>query len=650
MANDVKTYYKGFGLGGFGMNSHASEVDVKDGKVIRIRPLKFDKKYDKEFLRPWTITARGKEYKAAEKTLIPPFAFVYKKRTYSPNRILYPLKRVDWNPAGERNTQNRGESKFIRISWDEATDLIAAELKRVHKEYGPYSVLAQHDGHGESKTVHACHGCQTNLLELMGGFTSQARQPDSWEGGYWGAKHVWGCDPLGEGDIGNLLWDMANNSDMILFWGCDVETTPWGWGGQQGSRYCNWLTELGVKQVYICPDVNYACAVHADKWIPVLPNTDAALHLAIQYTWLKEDLWDKEYIKTHAVGYDIFFAYVLGEKDGIPKSPEWAAPICGVPSRIIKALARKWHKDATTIAHCNGGSYIRSCYSHEPARLEVISLAMQGLGKPGRNQMKFIEWNLYGIPSQIPTPHPAVIPMCQAGYRGAPMKQFESFIPKTLIPKAILGDYTAENPLKWHSYPLAGWPREDQFIEYQYPLEGAKPIHMIWTDTPCWTTCWNNGNSMIEALRSPKIECIVAQHPWFENDCRFADIILPVNTRLEVRVISSDTENGNHPLIFFEEKCVDPLGESKSDYEAVGEVAKKLGLYEEYTQGNTVDDWIRIAFENSGAQSFISYDEFLEKGYFASLLRKIGKRRYYWFRTFLCRSRTPSAPDAHRQN
>jgi trimethylamine-N-oxide reductase (cytochrome c) len=181
-----------------------------------------------------------------------------------------------------------------------------------------------------------------------------------------------------------------------------------------------------------------------------------------------------------------------------------------------------------------------------------------------------------------------------------------------------MGDYTAENPLTWYSFPIAGWPKEDQFIEYQYPLAGAQPIHMIWTDTPCWTTCWNGGNEMIRALCSPQIECVVAQHPWFENDCRFADIILPVNTRFEVRDISSDGENGNHALLVFEDKCVEPVGESMSDYEAVGEVAKKLGLYEAYTQNKTVDDWIRLAFENSGAEKYITYAEFTEKGYFAS--------------------------------
>lgn len=604
-------------FGAFGYNSNSIEVDVKDGKIIRTRPLKIDKCYSHEHLRPWTIKARGKEYHASLKTLIPPLSLVYKKRTYSPNRIPYPLKREDWDPNGDRNPQTRGKSKFVRISWDEAASLIASEIRRVQESYGPLSVLVQGDGHGESKLVHGPHGCQTHLLDLMGGFTMQARQPDSWEGWYWGAKHMWGQDPVGQGYVGNLLKDIANNCETVLFWGCDMETTPWGWGGQQASRYCFWLTELGIKQIYICPDVNYGCAVHADKWIPVLPNTDSALHLAIMYTWLQEDLWDKEFIATHSFGFDIFKKYVLGEEDGVPKTPDWAEPICGVPVRIIKALARNWHKEATTIAHCNGGSMIRSTYAHEPARLEIACLAMQGLGKPGRNQMKFMEWYLMAQGEFMPAPRSEFTPTLEAGYRGYFLKQEPSFIPKTLIPKALLGDYTSEHPLTWNSYPLAGWPREDQFVEYQYPLEGANPIHMIWTDTPCWTTCWNGGNSMIEALQNEKIECVVAQHPWLENDCLFADIILPINTGFEEEDISADNENGNFWLVNYEAQCIEPIGESKSDWEAVGEVAKALGLFEQYTQGLDVHDWIKKAFDGSGLAERISFEQFKKNGYYA---------------------------------
>lgn len=608
-----KSYIKGLGWAGFALGANSASVDVKDGKVIRIRPFHFDDAYAPEEMRPWKIEARGKAFEPTMKSLLPPFSIAYKKRTYSPNRIPYPLKRVDWDPNGERNPQNRGKSKFVRISWDEAAELIASELKRVQSTYGPCSVLAQADGHGDTKTVHAIHGCQTKLLELLGGYTVQARNADSWEGWYWGAKHVWGQDPVGQGDQTNLWKDVAEHTNMLLYWGCDQETTPWGWSGQMASRLSYWFTELGIKSIYICPDLNYAAAVHADKWIPVRPNTDAALMLAIAYTWITEDIYDKEYLATHAYGFDEFKKYVVGEEDGIPKTAAWASEICGVPSRTIKRLAREWAAEPTTIVHGNGGSMIRSTYSSEPGRLEVCLLAMQGLGKPGRNQLKMIEWQLFALNSQTPHPRSEVIPNVAGAYRGWEFQLPKQFIPKTLVPDAILSD----KPITWYGTTMSGWPAADQFIQYKYPADdGGSEIHMIWTDTPCWTTCWNGGNRMIEALRSPKIECVVAQHPWMENDCLFADILLPISTKLEEEDISVDQLSGQFNHIFYEGRCVEPLYEAKSDYEAVCEVAKKLGLYEEYTKGMTIEDWIKAGFENSGVADRISYEEFRKKQYY----------------------------------
>ncbi|ATW26807.1 molybdopterin-dependent oxidoreductase [Candidatus Formimonas warabiya] len=611
--NQEKTYIKGLGWCGFGIGSNSAEVDVKDGKIVRIRPFRFDKEYKPEEMKPWKLKARGKVFEPTMKSLLPPFSMVYKKRVYSPNRIPYPLKRVDWDPDGERNPQNRGLSQFERISWDEAAELIAKELKRVQSTYGPCSVLAQADGHGETKSVHGPHGCQTALLELLGGYTIQARNPDSWEGWYWGAKHVWGQDPVGQGTQTNLWKDISDHTNLLLFWGCDPETTPWGWSGQQASRLSYWFTEIGIKSIYICPDVNYGAAVHADKWIPVKPNTDAAMQLAIAYTWITEGTYDQAYIATHAHGFDQFADYVLGKEDGIPKTPKWAAEICGVPSRTIKALAREWAAQATTIAHCNGGSYIRSTYASEPGRLEVCLLAMQGLGKPGRNQLKMIEWGLFSMENQVPHPRSEVIPNTGGAYQGWFFTLPKQFIPKTLIPTAILSD----EPITWYGTTLAGFPREDQFIKYQYPApDGGSEIHMIWTDTPCWTTCWTGGNKMIQALRSPKVECVVAQHPWMENDCLFADIILPINTKLEEEDISVDMFSGQFNHIFYEGQCVEPVGESKSDYEAVCEVAKRLGLYEQYTKGKSIADWIKAGFEQSGVADRLSYEEFRKKEYY----------------------------------
>ncbi|MFC1902270.1 molybdopterin-dependent oxidoreductase, partial [Chloroflexota bacterium] len=266
-----ETCIKALALGGHG--SLAGVVDTRGGRIVRIRPLHLDWKYDKKDLNPWKYEVRGKVFDPTMKISQPPFNLAYKKRIYSPNRIKYPLKRVDWDPSGERNPQNRGKSKFKRISWDEATDLIAGEIRRVHKEYGPNAILAQADGHGESKVVHAAHGCQFELLKLIGGATLQQRNPDSWEGWYWGAKHVWGLGDVGMmAPRGNSIKDISENTEMLLFWGCDPETTPYFYSAGTPSRLSYFWTDVGIKQLYVCPDLNYGAAVHADKWIPVLPN------------------------------------------------------------------------------------------------------------------------------------------------------------------------------------------------------------------------------------------------------------------------------------------------------------------------------------------------------------------------------------------
>lgn len=599
-----KSVIKCLGFCGFGMGANATEVDVKDGRVARIRPLHYDQLYEPEELNYWKIKARGKEFEPLMKSFPPPLAVGYKPRAFSPNRIPYPLKRVDWDPNGERNTHNRGKSKYVRISWDEAAGTIAAEIKRIQEDFGPFAIYAQSDGHGETKSIHASHGCQTNLLQLTGGFLKQARQPDSWEGWYWGAKHAWGMNPVGmQTTTTNVVKDVAENSDAILFWGADPETTPWGWGGQMASRLSYWFTELGIKSVYICPDLNYAAAIHADKWFPVLPNTDVALQLAIAYVWITEGLYDKAYIETHSVGFDKFEEYVLGAEDGVLKTPEWAAEKCGIPDYKIKALARYWAARKVSIAHCNGGGYIRAAFSHEPARMEVYLLGMRGVGQPGVNMFQMIEWQLMGIESWNPLPSCTVLPSVEGCYRGATMDLSEPFIPKTRIHDAIL-----DGSIDWHGHVIAGIAALDQLFDFHWDKDRDGGIKMIWSDAPCWSTCWNGGNRFHEAMRDPSLEFVLVQHPWMENDTKFADIILPVTTTFETQDFNVDTRNGQWNLIAFEDQAIEAYCEAKSDYECVGEVAKALerlggayeNLYERYTQGRDVMEWVEKGFRECG--------------------------------------------------
>jgi trimethylamine-N-oxide reductase (cytochrome c) len=388
------------------------------------------------------------------------------------------------------------------------------------------------------------------------------------------------------------------------------------------------------------PDLNYGAAIHADKWIPIRRNTDAALHLAIGYVWITEGTYDKKYVATHTFGFDKFEPYVLGKEDEVPKTPEWASEKTGIPAMTIKALAREWASKRTSVVHGNGGPGIRSAYSTEPGRLEVLLLAMQGLGKPGVHQAKMIEWGLGELwyPKRSPMPVGVVYPqnfrlnysITEIGTKrasafdkkGVARSELEKlttpapvnpiqFIPKDLIHEALINP-----PISWYGNSTFPGTLEDQFVKYTYPAEGCSEVHMIWTDSPCWITCWNDSNSYIKGLRSPKIEFILAQHPWLENDCLFADVILPINTKFEEQDITVDMESGQYPTILRGKKCIEPVGESKSDYEAVCMIAEKLGLLEKYTGGKSAEEWIRISFENLGIKDMISFEEFDKKEYF----------------------------------
>jgi molybdopterin guanine dinucleotide-containing S/N-oxide reductase-like protein len=612
-----RTVLRSLGLGGFFGGGAEGMVDVKDGKIVRIRPMRYGWKYKKEDVRQWKMERDGKSIEPTWKSLPGPFSLAYKKRVYSANRIRYPLKRVDWNLNGERNTQNRGKSKYERISWDEASEIIAAEIDRVHRTYGVHGILMQGDGHGECKSINTPHGHPGNLLDQMGGFTLQVRNPDSWEGWYWGAKHVWGHGVQGNmWPAANTVNDCTEHTEMMLFWGCDPETTPWGFTGQFASRLCYFWSDIGMHQIYICPDLNYGAAIHADKWIPILPNTDAALQLAIAYVWITEGLYDKAYVRTHAVGMEEFAAYVLGEEDGISKTPAWASKKCGIPEWTIKALARQFASKTTSIAHYFGGGFIRGPYSHEHARLEVILLAMQGLGGPGVHQLQL---TYFGMPRKRGLAGGIWNPDIEERLSIPVMSSITAWqkqaLPKCLVHKAIASD----EPITFRGTGAIEALAQDQFNEYTYPIpkeEGGSEIHMIWTDTPCRITCWNGGNETEVALRNPKIETIVAQHPWLENDCLFADIILPANTLMEVDDIVTNVRQGTpQPNIMIQDKAIEPIGESKSDFDIVVEVAKKVGLEKKMTQELTIPDLQKRIWQHMGGEKLVPWEQLAEKKY-----------------------------------
>ena len=669
----AKRVYKPGSLMGFTGGPPTVVESNAEGSITRVRPYHYEEDNDWESLNPWKIESRGRVLEPPKRTLPGVYFLSYKKRVYSNNRVRYPLKRVDWDPTGERNTHNRGKSRYVRISWEEATQTIADELLRIKEKYGMTAVLAEADMHGEGKRLAPSHGCMNRLLSLMGGYTVQMRNMDSWEGMTWGSRNVWGCEPVGEMVPTDSLWlDIIENTELILFWAADPETTAVGFDGYMASRMSQWIHSIGVKYVYIDPALNYSGCYLADKWIPVLPNTDAALYLGIAYTWLTENSYDREYVKKYAVGYEAFFDYVLGKEDGIPKTPEWASGKCGVPEWTIKALARDWANKITSVTIGNAGPGYRGPFSSEPARLQSILLAMQGLGKPGRHQAKWLEWNLFSKNFPLPYQGKRNVGMVFRGEicrppnstqekqsrRFAPvvkeakedfnealsklgpednqerkrlegllesvdkylaLMQPEEIAPQQSIPKCLVHNAILDGHVEWWGLDSFVGPADEQWEKHEYPQPGCSTIHAVWTDSPCMVTCWNDGFRFVKAMRSPEIEFVVAQQPWLENDCILADIILPVQTSYEADEITDDSAGGIATSIYRQHPACPPVGESLDDFDCVAEVARKLGP--EYYSGYTRDlfdrqELVDMFFSGSGVAHLDENDDFHKKDIF----------------------------------
>ncbi|WP_258359135.1 molybdopterin-dependent oxidoreductase [Moorella sulfitireducens] len=604
-------------------------VYVKDGKIIRITPIEFDEKD----ARSWTITARGKNFTPPRKTTVSPYTLAWKSMVYSPDRLLYPMKRVDFDPNGNRNPQNRGISGYERISWDEALDIVAGEIKRVKRQYGPGAIM---NGSGSHHTWGNLGYWLSTRLRFFNsiGFTPVDHNPDSWEGWFWGAVHHWGHTMrLGGAETYGTVEDLLKNCEMVVFWSSDPEATSGVYGAHEGTIRRQWLKELGIKMVHIDPYYNHTAAWLGGKWLAPKPGTDSALALAIAYVWITENLYDQEYVATRTVGFEKWKDYILGKEDGVAKTPEWQEQETGIPAKDVRALAREWGKKKTYLAAggiIGFGGACRTATGTQWARAMVCLMAMQGLGKPGVNmgclqQGTPVNTKFYfpgyaegGLSGDL-----AGTGMAVSLYQRMPqlptVNTVYQRVPRLKIPEAILeGSCSA--------YQADAKTIEGQFFKYEYPAPGYAKVRMYYKYGGSHFGTMVDTNRYARAYRSGELEFVVNQSIWFEGEAKFADIILPACTSFERWDIGEFANCGgyinhsytqcNHRVVVLQHKCIEPLGESRSDYQIFLELAKRLGLAIPYSEGMTELDWCKRMFDASDLPKYITWKEFLKKGYF----------------------------------
>ena len=456
----------------------------------------------------------------------------------------------------------------------------------------------------------------------------------------WGNSHR-----MGVPEQYDLLEDALKHSEMVVFWSADPETTGGISSAFESTSRRFWLKELGIKMVFVDPYFNHTAGLFSDKWFAPRPGTDVAFGLAIAHTWLVEGTYDQEYIAERTTGFDEWRDYVLGTADNVPKTPAWAESECGVPAREIRALAREWGAKKTMLAAgglSGWGGACRSATGNEWARTMVALAAMQGYGKPGSN--------LWGTSQGAPSDSSFVFPgYAEGGISGdldrtaaAYRWQYRMFAPGSgshptanahdtaegqSIPQQRIPEAMMHESFEWRGKGSCGSSIESQMQKYQYPAPGYGHVSMYWRYGGSFIGTMQETNRYAKAYREGKVPFVVNQSIWFEGETRFADVILPACTNFERYDISefancsgylpdSHTQT-NHRLVVFQQRCIEPLGESKSDYDIFAAVAGRMGVGDLFTDGGRGEyDWCRLYFAATDLPKHITWEEFESKGYF----------------------------------
>ena len=470
---------------------------------------------------------------------------------------------------------------------------------------------------------------------------------------------------VGQSETYGTVEDLLQNCEMVVFWSADPETNSGSYGAQEGTVRRQWLKKLGIKIVHIDPHYNSSAQFLPGKWICPKPTTSPALALAIAYVWIKEGLYDKEYVATHTTGFDAWKAYVMGESDGVAKTPEWQEKETGVAAKDVRALAREWGTKRTYLG-CGGwgnghGGACRNQTGIQWARTMVCLIAMQGLGKPGIN-MGNLQW---GSPVDLNFYFPGYADGGMSGDIEKTAMAVELFqrmpqlptvntpnqrIPRIFLPEAILDGKTDGG------YPWSGKSIETQFAKFSYPAAGHAPVRMMFKYGGSLIPTMNNTNRHVRMFQSPNLEFIVSQAIWFEGDTKFADVILPACTNFERADISEWAGLGgyghhgqqqlNHRVIIFQAPAIEPLGESKSDFWIFNEISKRLGLANYFSEGVNEIDWVKRLFDASDLPKKISWKKFMKRGYYVVPAEKEHLRVPVSFRWFW-EGRKKDVPEPH---
>ncbi|UCB44286.1 MAG: molybdopterin-dependent oxidoreductase [Spirochaetota bacterium] len=435
----------------------------------------------------------------------------------------------------------RGSGKFREVLWEEALDLVSRKLLEAKEEHGEGAILPLGGSGSCTGAVHNTALLKDRFFGLLGRCTrvvgDYSEHAVEFVKQYLFGKAHTGLDP------GTLQF-----SNLIILWGANIADTRFG---------CEMLLRVreakkgGVPVIVIDPRRTATVSQIGSQWIPVLPGTDSILMAAVLWVLMDEELIDRDSVKSLSYGFDHLEGYIKGKEDGQPKTPEWAEGVCRTPKDVIRRFAKAYGttKPAALIP---GLSIQRTWGGEEPSRMAVVlQVATGNIGARGGSTGS-------NVLNKLPYPKCGTIKLKQ-GTKGTPIQVYR-------WPDAVIEGKNG------------GYPSDIQILYFV----GCNFL--------------NQGSDIHKNIQAfNKADFSVCHDYFLTPTARYCDVVLPVTTFLEREDIIFP--RSNH--LFYSHKVIEPLYESRNDYDIFCELADRAGFLKRYTENRTADEWVAYLLKRS---------------------------------------------------
>ena len=505
---------------------------------------------------------------------------------HSPLRVARPMVRAGWLKDARASGEGRGREPFVPVDWEQALDLVAAELARVRREHGPSAIMGGSQGWSSAGHFHEARGQLRRFLAASGGFVDQTSNY-SFGTALTFLPHILGSAQAVTGPLTSWSSIARHTRLFVMFGGANPKNTQvakggCAWHGTSGALAA--LAQAGVRVVNISPIREDGPEAVRPEWIAIRPNTDTAMMLALAHTLIAQCRHDQAFLARYCTGFERVLPYLTGEADGHPKDAEWAARITGVSAETIRGLARQMADTRTMLTA--SWSLQRADHGEQPYwGLVLLAACLGQIGLPGGG----FGFGYGSGASLAEPPHLFSGPAMPALPNPARLAIPAARIADCLLKPGARYDYDGKSA----TYPdirLVYWA-------------GGNPFHHH-----------QDLNRLRRAWERP--ETIIVHEPWWTATARHADIVLPATTSLERNDIGGSPRDR---FVTAMHQAIDPVGEARNDFDIFRDLARDLGCEGAFAEGRDETGWLRHLYDafRERAQSNLvpKFETFWKKGW-----------------------------------